>query len=152
MVAILGLNLYQAYSLSPRRVDRYQNEVTLYLKMAMRVRELEDRPPPTFAFVTDPTWSPQGISSNLHPVYFPTSPPQLLTVTVTDAHLPDGGRAVISNPNTVVIIKPWLEENWKRDLEASLVSLGKVSCDVTTLRGTVRFKLWHSGGWGFLCE
>ncbi len=151
LAAVIGLNLYQAYSLSPLRMERYQNEVTLYLRMAMQAQEQQSDRLPTFVFITDPTWSPQGISDNLHPVYFPTSPPQLVSVIVTDTNIPDAARPLISDPNSVVVIKPWLEEGWKAALEASLKSLGKGPCDIRTLTGRVRFQLWHSGGWGALC-
>jgi len=150
LTVVIGLNLYQAYSLSPLRMERYQNEVTLYLRMAMQAQQQSDTLP-TFVFITDPTWSPQGISDNLHPVYFPVSPPQLVSVIVTDMNIPDAARPLISDPNSVVVIKPWLEEGWKAALEASLRSLGKSPCDIKTLTGRVRFQLWHSGGWTALC-
>jgi hypothetical protein len=151
LTAVIGLNLYQAYSLSPRRLERYQDEVTLYLRMAMQAQEQQSEPLPTFVFITDPTWSPQGISDNLHPVYFPASPPELVTVIVTDTTIPQAARALISDPNSVVVIKPWLAEGWKAALEASLRSLGKGPCDIKTRTGRVRFQLWHSGGWTALC-
>jgi hypothetical protein len=151
LVAILALNLYQAYVLAPPRMERYQNEVTLYLRMVMQAQEQRSDPMPTFVFITDPGWSPEGISENLHPVYFPDSPPALKSVVVTDATLPPEARALIVDPNTLVVIKPWLAASWRSALEDGLRSLGKVPCDIKTLRGTTRFQLWHSGGWGMLC-
>ncbi len=150
LAVVIVLNLYQAYSLSPRRMERYQNEVTLYLRMAVQAKQ-QSGMLPTFVFITDPTWSPEGISDNLHPVYFPASPPQLVSVIVTDTNIPDTARPLISDPNSVVVIKPWLGQSWKAALEASLRSLGKGPCDIKTLTGRVRFQLWHSGGWTALC-
>lgn len=151
MIAILVLNLYQAYVLAPTRMDRYQNEVTLYLRMVMQAQQEHRDPMPRFVFVTDPGWSPEGISDNLHPVYFPDAPPDLRSVVVTDATLPAEGRALIADPNALVVIKPWLAASWRTDLEDSLRSLGKVPCDIKTLSGRTRFQLWHSGGWTSLC-
>jgi len=151
MVAILALNVYQAYVLAPPRMERYQNEVTLYLRMVMQAQEQHSGPVPTFVFITDPGWSPEGISDNLHPVYFAGSPPVLRSVVVTDANLPAEARALIADPNTLVVIKPWLTAGWRSDLEDGLRALGKVPCDIKTLKGTTRFQLWHSGGWGMLC-
>ncbi len=151
LVAAFALNLYQAYSLGPRRQDRYQNEVTLYLRMALQAQQQRDRAMPTFVFVTDPTWSPVGISDNLHPVYFPTLPPKLVPVVVTENALPSEAQALIADPNTLVVIMPWAAEGWKGELGQALGALGKVPCDITTLTGRVRFQLWHSGGWGMLC-
>jgi len=151
LAVILVLNFYQAYGLGPRRMDRYQNEVTLYLRMALQVQEQRGRAMPTFVFVTDPSWSPEGIGENLHPVYFPAAPPELLPVVVTDTTLPAEAQALIAGPNTLVVIKPWMSEGWKSELGEALSALGKVPCDITTLTGTVRFQLWHSGEWGMLC-
>jgi hypothetical protein len=151
MVAILTLNLYQAYVLTPPRMERYQNEVTLYLRMVMQAQEQHSDPMPAFVFITDPGWSPEGIRDNLHPVYFPDSPPELKSVVVTDANLPAEARALIADPNTLVVIKPWLTASWRSNLEDGLRALGKVPCDIKTLKGTTRFQLWHSGGWGTLC-
>ena len=151
LVAAFALNLYQAYALGPRHMDRYQNEVTLYLRMALQAQQQRGRAMPTFVFVTDPTWSPEGISDNLHPVYFPTSPPALMPVVVTETALPSEAQALIADPNTLVVIKPWADEGWKGELGLALGALGKVPCDITTLTGRVRFQLWHSGGWGMLC-
>jgi hypothetical protein len=150
-VAILALNLYQAYVLAPPRMERYQNEVTLYLRMVMQAQQQGSDPMPTFVFITDPGWSPQGISDNLHPVYFPDSPPELKSVVITDANLPAEARALVVDPNTLVVIKPWLTAGWRWDLEDGLRALGKVPCDVKTLKGRTRFQLWHSGGWEMLC-
>jgi len=151
LVAVLGLNLYQAYVLAPPRMERYQNEVTLYLRMVMQAEEQRSDPMPTFVFITDPGWSPEGISDNLHPVYFPDSPPELKSVVITDANLPTDARSLIADPNTLVVIKPWLTASWRRDLEEVLRALGKVPCDIKTLKGRTRFQLWHSGGWDMLC-
>jgi len=151
MCAILTLNLYQAYVLAPPRMERYQNEVTLYLRMVMQAQAQHSDPMPTFVFITDPGWSPEGISDNLHPVYFPDWPPALKSVVVTGATLPAEARALIADPNALVVIKPWLTASWRSNLEDGLRSLGKVPCDIKTLKGTTRFQLWHSGGWGMLC-
>jgi hypothetical protein len=150
-VAVLALNLYQAYVLCPLRMERYQNEVTLYLRMVMQAQQQGRDPMPTFIFITDPGWSPEGISDNLHPVYFPDSPPELRSVVITGADLPAEARALIVDPNTLVVIKPWLTAGWRWDLEDGLRALGKVPCDIKTLKGRTRFQLWHSGGWAMLC-
>ncbi len=153
LITVLGYNLCQAYPLSRHRMERYQNLETLFLRVAMRAQELEGEWAKTFVFITDPAWSIDGIRHNQQRVYsVPSSPAQLVQVTVTDTNLPESAHAIIADPNSVVIIKPWLDAEWKRALAVSLQELGKVPCDVKTLRGTVRFQLWHSGGLETLCE
>jgi hypothetical protein len=152
LAAGLACNLYQAYALGPRRMDRYQNEVTLYLKIAMQAQQQRDDPMPTFVFITDPAWSPQGIRDNLHPVYFPAAPPELVPVVVTEAVLPREAHSLIAKVDTLVVIKPWMSESWSREIEKALIALGKVPCDIATLTGSVRLQLWHSEEWSTLCR
>jgi hypothetical protein len=72
-------------------------------------------------------------------------------VVVSETALPSEAQALIADPNTLVVIKPWAAVGWKGELGVALRALGKVPCDITTLTGKVRFQLWHSRGWGVLC-
>ncbi len=153
MIAVIGLNLYQAYPLSRQRMEQYQNLAMLYLRTAMRAQELEGDSPKTFVFITDPAWGIDGIKGTLQQVYsVPTSPLQVIQVTVTDTNLPEAARTTIADPSSLVIIKPWLDAQWKSTLEVALQELGKVPCDIKTTGGAVRFQLWHSGGADTLCQ
>jgi len=153
MSAVIALNLYQAYPFSRQRMDRYQTLEPLLLRTAKHAQDLEPGSPKTFVFITDLSWSIDGIRDNTQSVYsIPPSPLQLVRTKVSDSNLPESDRPLISAPESLVIIQPWLDAEWKSGLEAALRELGKVPCDIKTSNGTVRFQLWHSEGLSWLCQ
>ncbi|RME45449.1 MAG: hypothetical protein D6791_10715, partial [Chloroflexi bacterium] len=146
---VLGLNLYQAYPLARDRMAGFQSLETLFLRLVQRAQTVESEAPKTYVFITDPTWTSSGIQhiAAAYPVQA-----RIEEVVVTGKVLPQPARAIIADPNTLVIIKPWMEEAWQKAFEPALRGLGKVPCGIKTTTGDVRFTLWHAPELAWLCE
>lgn len=149
VLAALGLNLYQAYPLSRERMAGFQSLETLFFRLVQRAQATEAVAPKTYVFITDPTWTSVGIQQL--PQIYPVQA-KFEEVVVTNPMLPEPARATIADRNALVIIKPWMEESWKRAFEPALRELGKVPCDIKTTTGDVRFTLWHAPELAWLCE
>jgi 4-amino-4-deoxy-L-arabinose transferase-like glycosyltransferase len=152
LVAVVGLNLYQAYTLSWQRMTGLQSVESLFLRLAMRVQNVVAEPPKTFVVVTDSKWGIGGLQM-LQQVYsVPPSPGQLVQVTVAGPSFSESDRAIIVDRNALVIIQPRMDEFWQKSLESSLEKLDKVPCGIKTTNGTLRFTLWYSPELTRMCE
>jgi len=152
LVAAVGLNLYQAYTLSWQRMTGLQGIESLFLRLAMRVQDVAAEPPKTFIVVTDSKWGIGGLQM-LQQVYsVPPSPGQLVQVTVAGPSFSESDRIVIADKNALVIIQPQMDKFWQKSFESSLQKLDKVPCGIKTTNGTLRFTLWHSPELTRVCE
>ena len=152
LVVVIGLNLYQAYTLSWQRMTGLQGIESLFLRLAMRVRDAAAEPPKTFVVVTDSKWGIGGLQM-LQEIYaVPPSPGQLVQMTVAGPSFSESDRAIIVDRNALVIIQPRMDEFWQKSLESSLEKLDKVPCSVKTTNGTLRFALWYSPELTRVCE
>jgi hypothetical protein len=142
LLAVVALNLYQAYPLSRWRMERYQELGPLWLRTLMRAQSLPE-PGRISVFIDDPGWSILPLA-DLYRVTFglPASLSEVVEITVTGPALPETALAVISDRRSLVIIKPQLDAEWQRGLEQALQNVGKIPCDMKTLRGNVRFRMW----------
>ena len=58
----------------------------------------------------------------------------------------------IQDPNTLVIVQPWMDQTLRDAIESELRQLGKDSCDVsTTPINTPQFTLWYSPNLASMC-
>lgn len=153
VLAVIALNLYQAYPLSRWRMERYQELGALWLRTLMRAQSLPE-PGRITVFISDPSWSLRELADLYRVTFgFPASLSEVVDVTVTGPALPEAARAAVSDRRSVVIIRPQLDAEWKRGLEQALQDLGKIPCDAKTPRGNVRLQLWTSpDDAGVLCR
>jgi 4-amino-4-deoxy-L-arabinose transferase-like glycosyltransferase len=152
LVTVIGLNVYQAYTLSWQRMTGLQNVESLFLRLAMHVQDVVAEPPKTFIIVTDSQWGIGGLQM-LQQVYsIPPSPEQLKQVTVAGPSFSEADRSIIADRNALVIIQPRMDTLWRELLESSLEKLDKVPCGIKTTNGTLRFTLWHSPELARVCE
>jgi hypothetical protein len=144
VLLVIALNLYQAYPLSRWRMERYQELGTLWLRTLMRAQGLPD-PGRVSVFLSEPGWSILPLADLYRITYgLPASLSEVVEFSMTGPALPETARPVVSDRRSLVMIEPQLDEEWKRGLEQALQDLGKTSCDMKTLRGSLRFKLWAS--------
>jgi 4-amino-4-deoxy-L-arabinose transferase-like glycosyltransferase len=148
-LAILGLNLYQAYPLARDRMAGLQSLETLFLRTVQRAERDGGGAGKTYVFVTDPSWSSVGIQ--MIPEVYPVKA-KISEVVINDPSLPAAAAPLLADRNTLVIIKPWLDPTWQTMLEAPLRGLGKEPCPIRATNGDIRFTLWHSPQDGWLCE
>lgn len=149
LVAVLALNLYQAYPLARDRMAGLQSMETLVFRMIQRAQREEAMEPKTYIFITDPTWTSLGIAQipKIHPLRA-----QVADVIVQEPSLPEYTKRQLAERNSLVIIKPWLDPSWQEALAPALRELGKEPCEVKATTGDVRFTLWHAPGLEWLCQ
>lgn len=142
-----ALNVYQAYALSLERVTSPQTLENLYLRLAGRVGQTR-----TFVFVTDSQWGIDGLRL-LQEVYsIPPSPAQLAQVTLTAPEFATADEALVDDQNSLVIIVPWLRQDWQQAIEPLLARMGKSPCPITATNGDWRFNVWSFGDSPELCD
>lgn len=148
-IAVLGINLYQAYPLARDRMTGFQSLETLFNRLLQRAQREEDMAPKTYVFITDPTWTSAGYRDipDVYPVRA-----RFAEVVVTAPELPESAAPLIADRNALVIIKPWLDPAWQGALDSPLRALGKVPCPISATNGDWRFTLWHSPGLERLCQ
>lgn len=147
LVGAAALNVYQAYALSLERATSPQTLENLYLRLAGRVG-----PTRTFVFVTDSHWGIDGLRL-LQEIYsIPPSPTQLAQVTLTAPEFSPTDEALVADQNSLVIIVPWLRQDWQQVVEPALMRTGKTPCKITATNGDWRFNVWHFGDLHELCD
>jgi 4-amino-4-deoxy-L-arabinose transferase-like glycosyltransferase len=151
LVAVAGLNLYQAYTLSYEHNLPLGGLESLYLKLAQHVHDVEGNQPKTFVFVTDPDWGIDGLYMLQAAYGVPTSPAQLSEVKIATPQLPNQALNRLADRDTLVIMKPWLPADWQQSLGSQLQALGKQACPVHSTADHVVFTLWHAPELADLC-
>jgi 4-amino-4-deoxy-L-arabinose transferase-like glycosyltransferase len=146
---VLGLSLYQAYPLARDRMTGFQSLETLFFRMLLRAQVVDADKSITYVFITDPTWSSSGIQHLTD--YYPIKE-KVVDLVVEGPTLPEASIDLIKNPDTYIIIKPWMDEPLKTNLEIQINASGKESCDIHATNGDFRFKLWHAPGLVELCQ
>ncbi len=153
LLAVLGLNLYQAYVLSPLRSTGYQSPVMLFMRIMEHIRGHTANEPQNlvFAFLTEPPWGIDGYSMMARNYDIPTDQVRLEKITVSANGLPLDSMEVLRSPRTVVMIYPEMDEGTRSALVEPVRALGKLPCAVRTLTGVTRFSLWVSPTMEWIC-
>jgi 4-amino-4-deoxy-L-arabinose transferase-like glycosyltransferase len=129
LVAIAGANLYQAYKLSPMRYAATQSTATLYLAVTENIYKAQPGKQKNIAFVAQDGWGYETLQ------YFQDVYPyldwfHLYPIMITEPVLPQDKMALFSDPETIIIVAPYLEPEWQNALDAPLTALGKTRCDI----------------------
>lgn len=155
LVAILTMNLYQAYRLSPQRSLGQQTVEVLFLRVAENLNGMERNSefPKKIVFLTDSGWGIEGFIL-LQRVYgFASARLQVDRQALTAPELPSQAVEALSQRNTLVIIQPNLPPDWQANLSGTLATMGKIPCDVKENSGQdTRFVLWHSPDLSQVCQ
>lgn len=152
IAGVIGLNLYQAYSLSPRRMTGLEQFETLFFRLAGQVQRVASDPPKTYVFLITRNWDIGGLRV-LQKVYsLPPSETQLVSVVISEGHLPESARLRIADPDTLVIIQPWMDAAWQSALGSAIGAAGKTPCPIRSTAGQERFILWHDPALNALCH
>lgn len=151
LAALVAVNLYQAYRIDIQRMQRYHDLGPLFLRTLRQIESHPDIPPKTTVFISDPSWNADGMEVLVDVYQTPPSIRQIESLTIDEPRLSEASLEDLSQPDKLVIIKPWLDEEWKEILGGQLEQVGKVACAIKTESGDLRFLLWHSGDLGWLC-
>jgi hypothetical protein len=155
VVGVIGLSLYQAYSLSLRRTAQYQTMEALFLGMVQRLPSLEPTraKPLTFMFLTNADWGIDGLYTLFQAYDIPVNQARLFRQELDTPILSEAVIPWVNQNDTLVILQPDLAPEWQGLLGAQLKSLGKEPCDIKEYTKTdTRFTLWHSPETQALCN
>jgi len=151
-VLLLGFNLYASYSVDISRSEQYHQLHPLLLRT---MRQVEQRPGisvKTYVFVTDPSWNVDGVNFLVDVYQVPPSKSQVEMIVVDSPQIPEAHMDTLSDPDNVIILKPWFNHEWKIALEEVLIQSGRTPCDIQTTGGEIRFQIWHLGDLQWLCQ
>ncbi len=129
LIAVAGANLYQAYKISPMRYAPTQSTATLYLAITENIHKIQPERQKNIAFIAQDTWGFETF------VYFQDVYPylewfHLFSITITEPVLPENTMSLFLDPETIVMVAPYLEPEWQNTLDTSLKTLGKARCDI----------------------
>lgn len=170
VILLAGMNMVHTYVISPARSDRYHSMEALYLRFLQHQSE-PDQLTNTgkFLFITDENWNIYGFNSFRDAYHIPPAQAQLLRVAIQDEPFypieervilpkplsidPDEEQPVLEleswavelakQPDTVVILKPWLTEYETLSVMRLLDELGKQPCPIQpTPSKDPSFTLW----------
>ncbi len=144
LVAMTGLNLYQAYDLSYYRFAGRAQIEQLFMRIAQKVYQLAPDRRVNYVVILDSTWSIAGLVKfqEVYPLYLESA--RLSQVKVDGPALPEASKLLLQDSNTLILILPWLDKGWQQGLEAPLRELGKEPCTIYTADGQPRFTLYHA--------
>lgn len=151
-VLLLGFNLYTSYSVDIARMEQYHQLHPLLLRTMRQVAEHPDMPVKNYVFVTDPSWNVDGVNFLVDVYQTPPSKSQVDMIVIDSPQIPEARMDTLSDPNNVIILKPWFSHEWKTALEEILIQNGRTSCDIQTTGGQIRFQIWHLGDLQWLCQ
>lgn len=129
LIFIAAANLVQAYKISPMRYAATQSTATLYLALTENIQKLQPERQKNIVFIAQDTWGYETF------VYFQDVYPylewfHLFPVIISEPALPQNQMTLFSDPETIVMVAPYLEPEWQNTLDVSLKTLGKARCDI----------------------
>jgi len=156
VAVMIGLNYWQAYVLSPRRMQDDQNFDSVFYRVARKIRDGAGEPQKIAIVTTGPgletgtlVWTQWYGLTMLRDVY---SLPPLSEVLVEKGVFPEGASERLGRPDTAVILRPEIDDPSRKSLERRLETLGKVPCPARNMSGDVRLVVWQSSLLPPLCE
>lgn len=153
-VAVVMLNLYQAYSLTLHRSTRYQSPEMLFLRLIQKMYTTPgaDSSTTRFMFLTDGKWGIDGYRKMQEVYTIPDSFMELDSYIVAEDVWPSPIVNTIQNQNTLVIVYANMDQDLLNETAINLSALRKISCPVAALDGSIRFYLWYSSQMQWVCE
>jgi hypothetical protein len=142
IVIITGVNLYQAYPLSHSRFAHLAQIESLFIRITQHVYAAEPNTFKKYAVIVDDTWGVDGLRF-IQYIYPNLSWIQIEQIRISEPVLTETDLELLRDRNTFVIIMPWLNPEWVRELDAPLKAIGKVRCVISTAGNDKRFLLYH---------
>ncbi|MCW5876244.1 MAG: glycosyltransferase family 39 protein [Anaerolineales bacterium] len=148
-VLILGLNIYQAYPLSYRRMTGYQNFEGLFLEIGREY--LKTEPEGQILIVHELERLHIDSLTELFDIYQVPYQAEQVSGATADELQQTHMRQIASDPGNIVVVDIRLPEEELQLAESVLAGLGKSACRVQHALGHDRFILWHAPGLAALC-
>jgi len=163
--AVFATNFYQAYTLSPIRMERYQGIEALFLRTTQKGAELNPGTPKRYIFITQPNWGIDGLLMIQNVYQTPDSPLQISRVMLTNDDLARGlasGNASdiipetdvpwLQDKNAIVFLQRYTSADWSGSVEAALAEYGMTSCNARNASGRIVMKIWHYDMYNQICD
>lgn len=169
LVLVTAMNLMHAFSISPMRSERYHSMEALHMRFVQDHNGRNDLGNQgRFLFITDEKWNIYGFNSFRDAYHLPRAQAQLVRVALyTEPFYPIEERVVLpqpaivdeegithleleawafelaAQPDTVVIVQPWLTEYEHQAIEMLLAETGKQVCPIKpTPFKEASFNMW----------
>ncbi len=153
MIVILGINVYQAYSLTRLRMVRYQSIQALFLKITQPLVEEAAGAPAKFLFANDPaTWDIVDLRDALVIYQYPPGAVQISDFVPAGETLAAQDIQALQEQETYIILNPSLNSAWRRSAQDLLSGLGRTSCEVRDGLGQPGFRVWYLPEMENICE
>jgi hypothetical protein len=106
-----------------------QSTATLFLAVTENIQKAQPGKQKNIAFVVQDNWGFETLQ------YFQDVYPyldwfHLYSIIVTEPVLPQDRLALFSDPDTIIMVAPYLEPEWQNALDAPLTAMGKVHCSI----------------------
>ena len=146
MLAVIVLNIYQAYPLSKRRMaDHYQSIQVLFLLEADRLLNSPETPSTRIVLLNQPeTYIAESLYELLDLYEIPYKPGQLVELNVNEQGILKQVDDLATNENSLVIIIPWIEDEIGHSIEQVLKSGGSEPYEVMNTIGNPAYEIWHN--------
>jgi hypothetical protein len=153
LVVILGLNLYQANVLFPNRTEGNPSLEVLFLRILQYDKRVDPEREKVYLFITDSEWGIDGLRTMQDVYKLPESQTQLVRAQVNSSEVPQWAISRIQEENTVTIIQPWLSQDIKSQIEATLIGMDMLYKNVrNTPTSAPRFDIWYGRGYEDIFE
>lgn len=141
LIAVIGLNLYQAYQLSYIYYSPVTQIGNHFLRISQNLYQVEPQIPKNYVFVAVEPWDMEGLL-RFQAIYPHLAWAQLYQIQVNEPALPVSSLPLLAERNTVVFLLRELGPAWQAALGPSLQALGKKTCTISTLQGQI--VLYHA--------
>jgi hypothetical protein len=163
--AVFISNFYQAYTISPTRLDQYQSIEALFLRIATQGEKIEPAQMKHYVVITQPNWGTDGLVMIQNVYQTPESPLQIDRVIISDENLAqvagsekssaifsESDTLLLVDANSIVMLQRFANEEWHDKVEAALKELGMTYCEARNYRGKVVMNIWHHGLYNDICK
>jgi hypothetical protein len=129
LVAIAGANLYQAYKISHTRFTSFESTEILFVGVTQNIQKAEPKKPRNIVVIAEGEWLFDGLLE-FQNVYPHLAWYHLYQIKITEPVLPQVDMRLLSDPDTIIMVTPYVDPAWQDALDAPLLALGKTRCDL----------------------
>ncbi len=152
LTAILAANLYMAYGLYRRISAGTPSLEVLFIRLNQRDERVFPDRYKTLLFLTESNWDIEGLQTLAQAYRIAPSRLSLARYAVERGEIPIEARRLAAQETTLVILQPWMNEEYQVGLHQHLLRLGKQPCPIQdTPTSPARLILYLPPGFSRLC-
>ncbi|NTU75493.1 MAG: hypothetical protein HGA86_05165, partial [Anaerolineaceae bacterium] len=128
LIAIVGLNIYQAYGVARQRTEGTPSLEMLFLRVLQRNQQMNLGDDFTYLFITSPDWGIDGFKQMQEAYRLPRASAQLQRVETSSEYLPADVIKRLEDNNLVIIVDPFMDEYKRNQISDELIARGRFGC------------------------